>query len=74
MPLDPLTAVSSIDGRYRNIGAEFTEHFSEFGLIRARLLVEIEYLIALSEAGVGMRKLTSDLFIHLNIAPGKLFY
>ena len=60
MPLEPLTAVSSVDGRYRAIGAELTEHFSEFGLIRARLLVETEYLIALSEVGVGMRALTAE--------------
>src|SRR3989344_3329600 len=72
MPLEALTAVSSIDGRYRTIAAELTEHFSEFGLIRARLLVETEYLIALSEVGVGpnetdksshgvnMRKLTTE--------------
>ena len=60
MPLEPLTAISPVDGRYRNIGAELTEHFSEFGLIRARLLVETEYLIALSEAGVGMRTLSNE--------------
>jgi adenylosuccinate lyase len=60
MPLEPLTAISPVDGRYRNTGAELTEHFSEFGLIRARLLVETEYLIALSEAGVGMRKLSNE--------------
>jgi adenylosuccinate lyase len=60
MPLEPLTAISPVDGRYRNIGAELTEHFSEFGLIRARLVVEAEYLIALCEAGVGMRKLSNE--------------
>ncbi|OGG50569.1 adenylosuccinate lyase [Candidatus Kaiserbacteria bacterium RIFCSPHIGHO2_01_FULL_54_36] len=59
MPLEPLTAISAVDGRYRSIGAELTEHFSEFGLIRARLLVETEYLIALSEAGV-MRVLSNE--------------
>ncbi len=59
MPLEALTAVSSIDGRYRTIAAELTEHFSEFGLIRARLLVEAEYLIALSEAGV-VRTLSNE--------------
>lgn len=59
MPLEPLTAVSPIDGRYRSIGSELTEHFSEFGLIRARLLVETEYLIALSEAGI-VRKLSAE--------------
>ena len=70
MPFEPLTAISSIDGRYRDISAALLEHFSEFGLIRKRLFVECEYLIALSEtglrhaeagsgpakAGVGMRK------------------
>ena len=60
MPLEALTAVSSIDGRYRAVAAELTEHFSEFGLIRARLLVETEYLIALSETGIGMRKLSAE--------------
>ncbi len=60
MPLEALTAISSVDGRYRNIGAELTEYFSEFGLIRARLLVECEYLIALSEAGVGLRPLSAE--------------
>lgn len=60
MPLEALTAVSSVDGRYRTIAAELTEHFSEFGLIRARLLVETEYLIALSESGIGMRQLSNE--------------
>jgi len=59
MPLEPLTAISSIDGRYRTVAAELTEHFSEFGLIRARLLIETEYLIALSEAEV-VRKLSNE--------------
>lgn len=59
MPLEPLTAISPIDGRYRSVGSELTEHFSEFGLIRARLLIESEYLIALSEAGI-IRKLSAE--------------
>jgi len=46
--------------------AEFTEHFSEFGLIRARLLVETEYLIALSEAGAGVRVITNEEKRHFN--------
>ena len=60
MPFEPLTAISSVDGRYRDISAALLEHFSEFGLIRKRLLVECEYLIALSGAGVGMRKLGKE--------------
>jgi len=61
MPLEPLTAISSIDGRYRDAAKELAEYFSEFALIRARVRVECEYLIALSEtAGVGMRSLTAE--------------
>src|SRR3989338_1537615 len=61
MPFEPLTAISSVDGRYRDIASALLEHFSEFGLIRKRLLVECEYLIALSETkGVGMHKLTKE--------------
>jgi len=60
MPFEPLTAISSIDGRYRDISSALLEHFSEFGLIRKRLFVECEYLIALSGAGVGMRKLGKE--------------
>ncbi len=59
MPFEPLTAVSAIDGRYRAVGAELAEHMSELGLIRSRLLVEVEYLVALSEAGI-MRKLSNE--------------
>lgn len=61
MQFDPLTAISSIDGRYHDSAAKLAEHFSEFALIRARVLVECEYLIALSETpGVGVRSLTSE--------------
>ena len=57
--LDTLTAISSVDGRYRAATAPLAEHFSEYGLIRKRLTVECEYLVALSEAGV-MRALTEE--------------
>src|SRR3989344_1567719 len=54
MRFDPLTAISSIDGSYRDAAKELAEYFSEFALIRARVLVECEYLEALSEtASVG---------------------
>src|SRR5262245_11926358 len=59
--LDPLTAVSPVDGRYHSTAAELSAYFSEYGLIHKRLIVECEYLIALSETeGVGMRKLTAE--------------
>jgi adenylosuccinate lyase len=49
MDLNSLTAISPLDGRYRHKVDELDEYFSEFGLIRYRLLVEIEYFIALCE-------------------------
>jgi len=59
MQFDPLTAISSIDGRYRDSASKLAEYFSEFALIRARVRVECEYLIALSDTkGIGIRKLT----------------
>jgi len=49
MQLTALTAVSPIDGRYRRVAASLAPYYSEFGLIRYRVHVEIEYLIWLSE-------------------------
>ncbi len=49
MELNSLTAISPVDGRYRHKVEELAAYFSEFGLIRYRLLVEIEYFIALCE-------------------------
>jgi adenylosuccinate lyase len=60
MQLDTLTAVSAVDGRYRPASEALAGHFSEFALMRARVVVECEYLAALSETqGVGMRPLTA---------------
>jgi adenylosuccinate lyase len=44
-----LTAISPIDGRYRNKVDVLGEYFSEYALIRYRVLVEIEYFISLCE-------------------------
>lgn len=49
MELNKLTAISPLDGRYRYKVDELDLYFSEFGLIRYRLMVEIEYFIALCE-------------------------
>ncbi|WP_161889312.1 adenylosuccinate lyase [Pontibacter russatus] len=49
MNLTPLTAISPVDGRYRRHTSELAGYFSEFGLIRYRVLVEVEYFIALCE-------------------------
>ena len=49
MELNTLTAISPIDGRYRRNVDELSRYFSEYALIRYRVLVEIEYFIALCE-------------------------
>ncbi len=49
MSLSPLNAISPIDGRYRNKVNELAPYFSEEALIKYRVLVEIEYFIALCE-------------------------
>ena len=52
MEFNALTAISPIDGRYQSKTAALQAYFSEFGLIRYRVLVEVEYLIALVESGI----------------------
>lgn len=47
--LTALNAISPVDGRYRKLGEKLADYFSEFGLIKYRTLVEIEYFIALCE-------------------------
>lgn len=49
MELDILTAISPIDGRYRNKTAALASYFSEYALMKYRTRVEIEYFIALCE-------------------------
>ena len=49
MTLDLLTAISPIDGRYRDKTELLADYFSEYALIRYRVRVEIEYFIALCE-------------------------
>jgi adenylosuccinate lyase len=49
MEITMLTAISPIDGRYRSKVDELAVYFSEYGLIRYRVFVEIEYFIALVE-------------------------
>jgi adenylosuccinate lyase len=45
MELNTLTAISPIDGRYRPQVQHLDEYFSEFALIRYRVLVEVEYFL-----------------------------
>lgn len=52
MDFSSLTAISPIDGRYQRKTSELQPYFSEFGLIKYRVIVEVEYLIALVESGI----------------------
>lgn len=49
MTLNPLTAISPVDGRYRAKTENLADYFSEAALIRYRIRVEVEYFIALCE-------------------------
>lgn len=69
MLLNPLTAISPVDGRYYTKLTDFSDYFSEFALIKYRVKVEVEYFLALSKEGVfvfpdekkaSFRKIVSD--------------
>jgi len=49
MELNNLTAISPVDGRYRKQVAHLDEYFSEYALIKYRVLVEIKYFLFLAE-------------------------
>ena len=52
MNFSSLTAISPIDGRYQRKTSELQPYFSEFGLIKYRVIVEVEYFIAMVGSGV----------------------
>ena len=56
MTLNPLTAISPIDGRYHAKTKKLATYFSEFGLIRYRVKIEVEYFIALSQTEIPIFK------------------
>jgi adenylosuccinate lyase len=64
MELTSLSAISSIDGRYRKQVQHLDEYFSEYALIKYRVLVEIEYLFMLSKKK--FFKLSDKATKHLN--------
>ncbi len=74
MKLIELTAISPIDGRYRNKVDELASYFSEFALIKYRVMVEVEYFIALCEiplpqlTGVNKNTLSKLKDIYLNFS------
>ncbi len=53
MPLTSLNALSPIDGRYGRLTRQLAPYFSEYGLIRYRVLVEVKWLQSLAaHAGI----------------------
>ncbi len=50
--MNSLNAISPIDGRYRAQVENLGQYFSEFALIKYRLLVEVEYFLALTELNI----------------------
>jgi len=66
MDLNKLTAISPVDGRYRSKTEILSDYFSEFGLIRYRVMVEVEYFIALCKSGIpGLSDVTSNQYEEL---------
>lgn len=59
MELSALSAISPVDGRYRRQTEQLDIYFSEFALIKYRVLVEVEYFLFLSKKG--FFKLTPDI-------------
>ncbi|HXY06000.1 MAG TPA: adenylosuccinate lyase [Burkholderiaceae bacterium] len=50
--LSPLTAISPLDGRYARATGDLRAVFSEYAFMRARVRVEVEWLIALTHLGM----------------------
>ena len=54
MPLNSLNAISPIDGRYHEKTKNYSIYFSEYALIKYRVLIEIEYFLALSKSEISV--------------------
>ena len=64
MELSALTAISAIDGRYRKQVQHLDEYFSEYALMKYRVLIEVEYLLFLERKK--FFKLSHKTIKHLN--------
>ncbi len=76
MELNHLTAISPVDGRYRDKTEDLAQYFSEYGLIRYRVMIEVEYFISLCGLGLkGLEKLDDasegnlrDIYLNFTVA------
>ncbi len=64
MELSALTSISAIDGRYRKQVQHLDEYFSEYALMKYRVLIEVEYLLFLERKK--FFKLSGKTVRHLN--------
>jgi adenylosuccinate lyase len=64
MELSSLTAISAIDGRYRKQVHHLDEYFSEYALMKYRVLVEVEYFLFLANKKIF--KVSPKIAAHLN--------
>ena len=71
IPLNQLTAISPLDGRYRDKTKELAEYVSEYALISTRFEIEAKYLVALSDIKV-IRNLTAKEKTKLNLLGSKI--
>jgi len=72
MELSALTAISPIDGRYRKQLQHLDEYFSEYALIKYRVLVEVEYFLFLAEkrffkASTTLKKQLHDMLANFSL-------
>jgi adenylosuccinate lyase len=67
MKLNTLTAISPVDGRYRDKTGSLAAYFSEYALIRYRVFVEIEYFISLCEIPLPQLKNINSPALHESI-------
>ena len=68
MELNELSAISPIDGRYRSKTSQLDTIFSEFGLIKYRTIIEVEWLKAMSQNSdiIEVPKFSESAVSHLN--------
>lgn len=72
----PLTSISPIDGRYAEEIKELKPYFSEFGLMRYKILVEIEYFLALNRYAKIFKPITKakelkKIYLNFSIADAE---
>ena len=66
MKKDTMFAISPIDGRYEEKVKDFEKVFSEFGLMKNRLLVEVKYFLALSKLKIFSERISIGQEKYLN--------